>query len=598
MKAKQFILILLAMLGAMSVTFTSCSDSVSSEVPESGYADLVVYGNVFTSAGNNMAEAFAVKDGKYIAVGNREDIQKYISKETEVIDHTGKGMVMAGCTEGHGHYLMSNFYKYGNYVIEMTPQDTKETILSAIEAKAAGNPDYIFGFGFDYNALKEDGKYPTRQEMDEKIKNVPIYLQDSEGHKGLANTYCLMQSGILNPDGTVKSDFKYKHYVKVDAEGMPTGMLLEQAGTYVRVHGCTPTDGPEVWQTCAKAAQDELNSMGYTAAVEGWANKFGMVTYDVISDMDKSGELTLNFGMAYEIENLSTEEVARELNAAVMARDKYSSERVHTNYIKLFEDGTPESGTGYMLEPNAGGSCGNPIWEAEELRNLTLAANNMGLAMHIHAMGDAAVKAVVDAYSSVGNTGKPANVRNQIVHLRNVDEADYKRMAENDIVASCGVLWHSFYPESLVKANLSYLTKLMAEKYWYEGYPYQSFLNHKVHTSISTDAPASSGAPTDPFGIMEIAVTGKQDFYGSKTYTTPWDTKECVRDRADFLRSLTIEGAYQMGTEQTRGSIAVGKYADFILIDQDVLECPATELHETTVLKTFFEGKCVFEKKQ
>lgn len=586
--------IVLTILCAATALFTSCNKTENND-PTNVYADLVVYGQIFTSESDSIANAFAVKDGKYICVGTEADVMKYVGNQTNVIRHPAdKGMVMAGCTEGHGHYLMSNFYTYGNHVIKITAKDTRETILAAIENMLKDTPDYIFGFGFDYNQLKEEGKYPTRQDIDSLISTIPVYLQDSEGHKGLANTYCLMASGILNPDGTVKDNFKYKHYVKVDTHGKATGMLLEQAGTYVRSHGCTPTDNQTVWLECARAAQEELNKMGYTAAVEGWANKFGLVTYDVIKSMDDSGELTLNFGMAYEIENLSASEVENELNTAVDVLNKYTSERVHANFIKLFEDGTPESGTGYMMEPNASGSCGSPIWGLQELKDLTLAANSKGLAMHIHAMGDSAVKTVIDAYASVDNTSKPANLRNQIVHLRNVDEADYKRMANNNIVASCGVLWHSFYPESVINANLSYLTMMMAEKYWRNGYPYQSFLDHKVHTSISTDAPASSGAPTDPFGIMEIAVTGKQDFYGSMTYTTPWDIKECVRNRADFLRSLTIEGAYQMGVENTRGSIAVGKYADFILIDQDVLTCADNNIHNTKVLRTYFEGKCVY----
>lgn len=568
-------------------------DNDITDAPDGGYADMVVFGKVFTSESNEITEAFAVRDGKYIAVGKRDEIEKYIGERTEVIEHQN-GMVMAGCTEGHGHYLMSNFYTYGNHVIKMTTHDDKESILNAISKMADGNPDYIFGFGFDYDALKQEGKYPTRQEIDRIIKDVPVYLQDYEGHKGLANSYCIEQAGILNPDGTVKDDFKYKHYVKVDDEGRPTGMLLEQAGTYVRMHGCIPTDDELVWHRCAVAAQDELNSMGYTAAVEGWANKFGMVTYEVIKGMDDNKELTLNFGMAYEIENLTKDDVDRELEAAVKAQKKYGSERVHPDFIKLFEDGTPESGTGYMMEPNASGSKGNPIWLSKELNDITSKANDKGLSMHIHAMGDAAVKTVVDAYEL---SGKKAGIRNQIVHLRNVDMVDYDRMAKNGIVATCGVLWHSFYPATVIQANIDYLTNMMAERYWYEGYPYQSFLNHGVHTSISTDAPASSGAPTDPFGIMEIAATGKQDFYGDDIYTTPWDVKEVMSNRADFLRSLTIEGAYQMGSEKTRGSITTGKYADFILIDQNVLTCPANELHNTKVLKTYFEGKCVYEMK-
>lgn len=561
------------------------------DVPSDICADMVVYGDIFTSESVEKVQAFAVKDGKYIAVGNVADIQKHVGSTTKIIDH-GEGMVMAGCTEGHGHYLMSKFYEYGNHVFKMTEKDTRESILATIREKAEGNDDYIFGFGFDYRTLNAPGKFPTREDIDLFAKDIPVYLQDSEGHKGLANTLCFENAGILDKDGKVKDSFKYKHYVMVDGDGYPTGMLLEQAGTYVRAHGCTPNDDEGVWLNCALSAQQELNGMGYTAAIEGWANKFGMITYDVIRKMDNANELKLNFGMAYEIENLDSEEIASELNAAVAANEKYSSERVHANMIKIFEDGTPESGTGYMMEGNSAGDCGRPIWSEEELRAITAEANSKGLSMHIHAMGDHAVKAVVDAYES-STPGK--EVRNQIVHLRNVTDTDYDRMAKNGIVASCGVLWHRFYPESVVKANLGYLTSIMAEKYWYKGYPYQSFINSKVHTSISTDAPASSGSPTDPFGIMEIAVTGTQNFFG-QTYTTQWDGKECVKDRADFLRSLTIEGAYQMGCEKTRGSIAVGKYADFILIDKDVLTCPAEKLHETKVLMTFFEGNCVYRQ--
>lgn len=567
---------------------TSCKEKI--DIPTGGYADLVVYGDIFTSEKDASAQAFAVRDGKYIAVGTAAEVGRYVGENTQVVEHN-EGMVMAGCTEGHGHYLMSKFYDYGNHVIRMSGTDTKETIIAAITEKAKNNNDYIFGFGFDYLALNAEGKYPTCKDIDAVARDIPVYLQDSEGHKGLANTKCFVDAGILGPDGKVKADFKYRDYVVTDKFGYPTGMLLEQAGTYVRVHGCTPNDDKNVWHRCAVAAQQSLNSMGYTAAVEGWANKFGMVTYDVIREMDRTNELKLNFGMAYEIENLSPKEVSDALDAAVEAMGKYGSDRVHANLVKLFEDGTPESGTGYMIDANAKGECGKPIWDADELKDITARANSKGLSMHIHAMGDNAVKTVVDAYvSSVRKDG----VRNQIVHLRNVAPSDYDRMAQNGIIASCGVLWHRFYPESLVKANLDYVTSLMAENYWYEGYPYQSFINHKVHTSISTDAPASSGSPTDPFGIMEVAATGTQNFLG-QSYTTPWDKKELIQDRADFLRSLTIEGAYQMGSEKTRGSIAVGKFADFILISQNVLTCDEKVLHDTKVLKTFFEGKCVYD---
>ena len=118
--------------------------------------------------------------------------------------------------------------------------------------------------------------------------------------------------------------------------------------------------------------------------------------------------------------------------------------------------------------------------------------------------------------------------------------------------------------------------------------------SHGIHTTIHTDSPATSGSPRDPFGIMQIACTGVL-VNDQVNCPNPFDTKECVRNRADFLRSLTIEGAYQFCHENERGSIAPGKYADFILIDKDVLTCDVNELHDTKVLNTYFEGKCVYE---
>lgn len=575
-------------VGLMTVlTVLSGLVSCKKDKPD-GFADLVVYGEIFTSESDALAGAFAVKDGKYIYVGDKAGAQQHMGAKTQVIDHTGKGLVMPGCTEGHGHYFMSSFYDYGDYVIRMESTDGSEAILAKLDAMMGRGPKYVYGFGFNYTKLKNENDFPTRAQLDARSKTLPIYLADSEGHKGIANTYCFEKAGILDADGKVKESFKYKKYVVTDTDGYPTGLLLEQAGTYVRVKGCTPTDGPQVWEKVIEKAQKKLNSQGYTAAFEGWANKFGMTTYTVANKMDMAGNLSLNLGMAYEIENLSEDEVKEALSGAIDAK-KYSTSHVHADFVKLFEDGTPETGTGYMAEAPSGGSKGSPIWSETELKDITVKANEAGLTMHIHAMGDAAVNEVVNAYENSFNAGY--RLRNQIVHLRNVAKDDYDRMARCGIVASCGVIWHWMQdgaPEYF-RAN-----NILAEPYIQELYPYQSFLDHGVRTSISTDAPASSGSPTDPFGIMEIAQTGKMTFMKDPYCSTPWNTQECIKERADFLRSLTIEGAYQMYTEDTRGSIAVGKFADFILIDQNVLKCDAEKLHETKVLKTFFEGRCVY----
>lgn len=573
----------------MGMCLCSFNTIRNTKAPLTDDADMVVCGKVFTSEANELAEAFAVKDGKYIFVGSKADAQKYIGKDTKTINlDADNQMVMAGCTEGHGHYMQSKFIATGKSVVIFGEDYSKEDILKAIKERVAkGDVKYIYGFGYDYNKLNAEG-FPTMDELDAIIADVPVYLADLEGHKGIVNRFCLNNSGILNKEGKVRDDFKYKGYVNVDEAGYPTGVLLEQAGTYVRQRTLVPDDDSKTWENCVIEAQKDLNRMGYTASFEGWTNMFGMDTFKKVSELDADNKLSVNWGLAYEIENTSTDEIREALAKAVDAKNSYTTKHVHANFVKLFIDGTLESGTGYVLTPNIYGDCGFPIWTDDELTNITREANSKGLTMHIHAMGDAGVKSVVRSFVNAYDPN--LKMRNQIVHVRNVAPEDYDLMAKYGIVVSSGVLWHAFPPELIDEAVK---LGLMARCYAEGGYPYQSFINHKIHTTVSTDAPATSGAPSDPFGIMEVAMTGTQTF-GARNYDTPWNAAECAKNPADFLRSLTIEGAYQMGTEETRGSIAVGKYADFIIIDKDVLNCKATDLHNTKVLKTFFEGRCVY----
>lgn len=579
------------LVAALSLTMASCTQKT--------VADLVVYGKIFTSEKqDSLAEALVVKDGKYVYVGSKEGAAQYIGEQTQVIDRTGQGMIMAGCTEGHGHYIVSNFLKNSKSVLFMTPKDTSKDILEKLAQKVADvKSTYYFGFGWSYTELDKHHDFPTKDQIDAIIADVPVYLSDLEGHKGLVNSYCLEHSGILDENGKVRDDFKYKSFVEVDANGFPTGLVREQAGTYVRSRACVPDDGNEIWFKAITDTQQGLNAMGYTAALEAWGNQMGTATFEALNAMDKEGKLTYNVTMSYEIENLTPEETEKGIQEAIDAM-KFSSKHVNANILKLFEDGTMETGTGHALLPAANGNNGRAIWSTQELSDITLKANKAGLTVHVHTMGDGAVRNVMDAYENAFNINEkehfsPTVIRNQMVHMRNVAPEDYDRLARCGIVCVSGILWHWSKESTREYFRTS---NAMNEKYFYEAYPYQSFLNHGIHTTIHTDAPASSGSPKDPFGIMQIACTGSL-VNEEVNCPEPFDTKECVVNRADFLRSLTIEGAYQMYSENERGSIKEGKYADFIIIDKDVLTCDVQELHNTQVLNTFFEGKCVYEKK-
>ena len=200
-------------------------------------ADLVVYGKVFTSESNKIVEAFAVKDGKYVYVGGRKGAEAFIEAgKTEVIDYTGKGLVMPSCGNGHAHYSIGVALPIvGTIAIGATPdQFLSELVPAAVKKARETGAKSIFGFGWSYFTFTDH--IPTRQQLDAICSDIPMYFADDEGHKGVANTLMLVKAGIMKADGTVlKKDKDIRGgEIVMGPDGTPTGFLKEQAGTYTR----------------------------------------------------------------------------------------------------------------------------------------------------------------------------------------------------------------------------------------------------------------------------------------------------------------------------------------------------------------------------
>lgn len=200
-------------------------------------------------------------------------------------------------------------------------------------------------------------------------------------------------------------------------------------------------------------------------------------------------------------------------------------------------------------------------------------------------MGDGAVHRAVNAFIAGGRK----EARNTVVHTRNVLEEDFQRIADYNIVAVGGILWHAMDDEAA-----AYLDAIVPVNLVGKAYPMKSYFDHGAIMSSHCDFPATSGSPKDPFGIMEIAVSGQMTSPMSGNIT-PQFWKEELISREQALQALTINGAYQMHVEKERGSIKVGKYADFVLTDKDVLNCDVSDIHTTKVISTWFEGKMVYE---
>ena len=552
---------------------TGCSNKPS--------ADLVVYGKIYTAEGNQIVEAFAVKDGKYVYVGDKAGAAAFVEEgKTEVVDYSGKGLVMPGCGNGHAHYALGYaIQSVGTVMSRETDVDKflKEIVPAAVKKAKDSGTNAVFGSGWEMMKFPKDLCY--RKLLDEVCSDIPVYFADEEGHKGIANTILLKRAGIIKEDGTAGKTEVRGGEIVLDANGMPTGYVKEQAGTYVRSFlNNEKLFSVDVAKANMAGIQEQLLSEGYTMYQDGYSSYFFNDNfYKAAQQMDQAGDMHFVLGTAWELD--SWMDVDKTLEKA-SATKKYESAHIRTNWLKMFMDGTVESGTGFVDPLYADGHQGIPNWSEEELTDITRKANEKGITMHVHVMGNKGVERIVNAYVNAGKK----EMRNTLVHVYGVNEPDYQRMADNNIYVTSGMLWH--HADNELQAELM---QILPEGLKDKGYPMKSFFDHGVNLSSHSDFPALCGAPDDPFGIMEIVVTGV--YYPEQA--KPWWTEECLT-REQALTALTINVARQMFLENERGSIKEGKYADFLLVNKDVLTCPVTEIHEAKPAATYFEGKKVF----
>ena len=570
-KILSSIIVLCAILGAS--TLTGCKSNKS--------ADLVVYGKIYTAEDNQIVEALAVKDGKFVYVGDKSGAEAFIEEgKTEIVDYSGKGLVMPACGNGHAHYAMGYALKSVGTLISTDDSVEKfltEIVPGAVKKARAEGANAIIGQG--WNVIEFQKNMPTRQQLDAICADIPMYFVDEEGHKALVNTIMLVNAGILAEDGTVLKTEIRGGKLDMDANGVPNGYLLEQASTYVRSFmDSESVFSVDIAKGNMKLIQDQLLSEGYTMYMDGFTTYFfNENLYKAAQEMDKSGDMHFILGTAYEMESWMDKDKALEKAVEVQ---KYATEHVKTNWFKLFVDGTVESGTGFIEPVYTDGHQGIPNWSEEELTEITRKANSKGLTMHVHAMGNKAVNRIVNALI---NGGKD-EMRNTLVHVHSVIPSDYARMAEHNIYVTSGMLWHHYSEDMQAE-----LRETMPEGLKDKSFPLKSYFDYGINVSAHTDFPATFRSPDDPFGVMEIAVTGVYYPENAK----PWWPEELLT-REQALTALTINCAKQMFLEKERGSISVGKYADFLLVNKDVLTCPKTEIHEAKPEATYFEGKKVY----
>ena len=571
----------IAGVGCAGVALAGLSGCSGGRSSSTSVADVVVYGKVYTSnTSQEYASAFAVKDGKYVYVGSKDGVKQYIKDgKTKVVDYRDKGIVMAGATEGHGHYVGYGALVYQNFFVKGT---TQEEILKNVEDYVKNNPDknVYFTFGWDNIAMTDvKEKIEMKSKLDEICKDKAMLIVDDTGHNAFFNSKAAEVAGVTKDTeiaGGVLSKGDDGELLGL-ASDMAMNYLLKKAIAVEQIVQESDYEG------IVKTMQEALHSSGYTYYQDGWTNYFGTQLMDALSEHDKNAGLSVVISGSYKIDSYDNWE--KELASAEEFAEKYPTNRFKFNTIKLFADGEAvESQSGWLIESYPDGSHGTQVWEDETMNAIVKTANEAGLSMHVHSQGDAATQQVVNAFINAEGSQK-GNIFNGIAHGRNITTDSKEKMGQHHIYAAENINWRVLKP----KEQENSVEETFNMSIFKAGYPIKSLIDAGVVVTSSTDVPSSSGAPTTVPGIIEVAVNDTRGDFDAAQH----DPSERVSVET-AMDIMTINGAKQLQIESERGSIETGKFADFIFINKDISTCEKSKIHEGIVERVYFEGKEVY----
>ncbi len=542
--------------------------------------DMVMFnGNIITVDSDfSIAGAVAVKDDKITGVGSNEDMKKLAGGNTRLLDLKG-ATVLPGINDAHCH-LNGFGLQRPPMVVDLgfpaikSIADMKDATAKKVAEVEPGK--WIDGWGWDRGFLDElKGKpetWPTRFDIDEASRDNPVVYTDFSGHVCLANSQAMEIAGVdkntPDPEGGI---------IQKDESEEPTGILFEAAAGLVRRLIPPPTE--EERKTGILNAMAELNSLGITCVTEPGLSPELIRIY---TDLHNQGKFTLRINCMI-MGGPSLESVKSSLDR-VGTSTGFGNEWLRISGLKLLADGIPPSKTAFMYEDYIGGGHGKLLVEGETdeerydmLISMIKYANTRNFQVGIHVTGDRGIDACVDGYISALKE-HPWDARHYIIHTDYATPECIKRMAANSIGANV---------QSAIKWTIGNLMiSITGEERAAYHWPLKLLFDEGVRVSNSSDA--SVTYPDWRQGI-ESAVLRKDKATGEVI-----GAEQCITVE-QAIRSYTINGAWQDHQDDVRGSIEVGKLADFTIIGEDIMTIDPNGIHEIPIIATIVGGKTVYD---
>lgn len=533
-------------------------------------ADLILRnGAIYTmDAARSWVAAVAIADGRILYAGTDAGTAKLAGPSTKIIDLHGR-MVLPGFHDSHTHLMEGGVdMSLCNLKDLNTPQDA----LAEIRKFAVGHADrsWVTGSGWDLPVFPAAN--PRKEQLDEAVSDRPAYMESADGHSGWANSRALSIAGVTKdtPDpagGRIERD---------PATGEPTGTLRESAKELVTK--LMPAATPAENAAGLKRAIELANSLGIISVQEADSSDEILAAYRALDD---AGQLTARVVTALRTDAQKGEE---QVAGLVERRARFTGKRVRATAVKIFADGVIESGTAALLEPylNRGGGRGDLNFEPERLTRLVIRLDREGFQVHIHAIGDRAIRASLNAHEAAQKANGRRDARHHIAHLELIDPEDISRFRELGVIANFQPQW-AFADPYIKDLTLPVLGP--ARSRWL--YPIGSVARTGAMMAAGSDWPVSS---MNPIEAIQVAVTRRGP---TEPEGLAWIPEEKV-DLATMLAAYTINGAYLNREEKETGSIEPGKAADLIVLDRDLFKIPPEKIHEAKVVLTLLEGHEVF----
>lgn len=567
----------------VSLDNNSKTNTSTAAETESALSDEIIYGNIYTMDENNKtAEAMAIKDGKIVYVGDKAGADDFINERTVVTDYKDN-FIMPGFIDGHVHIYIDAENQAG-FRFGENPEQTLEAYLKIVKEYIEENPDLEIYRGFGWLDTAFIGGTPTAAMLDEICADKPIFIESEDCHSCWINTKMLEMTGV---DENTPDPIGGK--VEHDESGNPNGCFRDTAMDSL-VKPYVPIYSVEKYKEILLNAQDKMLSLGYTSMVDvvidpQSADNICQAYYE----LDQEGKLKMKVNEALLVNN--TENYISDLEHVKMLSDQYKGEHFQITDVKIFMDGIVESESAYVSQPYVGtDNYGADRWPGEEgterLYDLAKRVNDLGLVAHFHAIGDAAITKALDTIEYVRENSENKDIRNVITHLQMCSLEDINRMAELNVIASADIGWAPSVSEELGMQNIELLN--VGEKRNNAMYPYRSMLDAGVTVAYATDYPA--GPIIYPLINLPAGINRQHlDIASTRRNAEEGLTAE------QALKAMTITGAYQLGRENETGSLEVGKFADFIVFNQDLTTIDPVEIYLTDYVAVYAEGENVLK---